>query len=103
MDKIILHSTSIPELRAMIGDVLREEFQKFKSTNPSPKQKSSEYLSRKEVCDLLKISMATLHYYTKDGILQGYRIGGRVLYKLTEVETAVEEVGTRKFKHLAGK
>ncbi|NCA75051.1 MAG: DNA-binding protein [Alphaproteobacteria bacterium] len=99
MDKIILHSTPIPELRSMIGDVLREEFQKFKSTNPSPQQTTSEYLSRKEVCKLLKISMATLHYYTKDGILQGYRIGGRVLYKLSEVETAVEEIDNFKGKH----
>lgn len=103
MDKIILHSTPVPELCAMIGDIFREEFQKFKSTNPSSQQKNSEYLSRKEVCELLKISMATLHYYTKDGILQGYRIGGRVLYKLSEVETAVELVGSRKFKHTAGK
>ena len=103
MEKIILHSTPIPELRSMIGEILREELRKFKPENQSTPPSHNEYLSRKEVCELLKISMATLHYYTKDGILQGYRIGGRVLYKLAEVETAVEEVGTRKFKHLAGK
>ena len=99
MEKIILHSTPIPELRSMIGEILREELRKFKPENSSPSQTSSEYLSRKDVCELLKISMATLHYWTKDGILQGYRIGGRVLYKMVEVEAALHEIANFKGKH----
>jgi len=43
--------------------------------------------------------MATLHYWTKDGILQGYRIGGRVLYKAAEVVDSLHEIAGFKGKH----
>ena len=99
MDPIILHSTPIPELRAMIGDIVEEKLRQFKPANPMPPQTNSKYLSRKEVCELLKISMATLHYWTKDGILQGYRIGGRVLYKAAEVVDSLHEIAGFKGKH----
>jgi excisionase family DNA binding protein len=93
---IILHSTPTAELRAMIGDVFREELRKFQPAPQAPNQQNSEYLSRREVCDKLKISPATLHYWTKAGTLQGYRIGGRVLYKTVEVDTALRQMANVK-------
>jgi excisionase family DNA binding protein len=99
MGNIILHSTPLPELRAMIGDIIEEKLRQFKPEHTTPSENPGEYLSRKEVCQLLKISMATLHYYTKDGILNSYKIGGRVLYKASEVQIAVTEVKLRKYKH----
>lgn len=95
---IILYSTSIPALRAMIGDIVEEKLRKFRPETQPLTQSQQEYLSRKEVCELLKISKATLHYWTKDGILKGYRIGGRVLYKSFEVEQSVQEIQTHKHK-----
>ena len=96
---IILHSTPIPALRAMIGDIVEEKFRKFRSeTQPLP-QPQQEYLSRKEVCELLKISTATLHYWTKDRILKGYRIGGRVLYKSAEVAQSIQEIQSTKHQN----
>lgn len=86
---IVLHSTPIPEFRAMIGDIFREEFQKFKKETKPPSKTTGDYLSRKEVCNKLKISSATLYYWTKSGKLQSYRIGSRVLYKTVEVEEAL--------------
>lgn len=59
-------------------------------------QKNSEarnekYLTRGEVASFLKISLPTLHRYTKDGILKSYRIVGKVRYKLEDVENALKE------------
>lgn len=55
-------------------------------------QESKEkYLTRAEVARLLKISLPTLHRYTKDGILKSYRIVGKVRYKLQDVENALKE------------
>ena len=88
-ETIILHSTPISELRTMIGDVMREEFRKFKPETQASPQIKGEYLSRREVCEKLKISSATLYYWTKAGTLQGYQIGSRVLYKTVEVEEAL--------------
>jgi excisionase family DNA binding protein len=56
------------------------------STTPVDK-----YLTRAEVARLLKISLPTLHRYTKDGILKSYRIVGKVRYKLQDVENALKE------------
>jgi len=52
---------------------------------------NDKYLTRREVTQLLKISLPTLHRYTKDGVLRSYRIGGKVRYKQHEVETALKE------------
>jgi len=95
---IILHSTPIPELRAMIGEVIEEKLSNFRQPSETPPGTHKDYISRKEVCDLLQISTATLFYWTKDGTLKGYRIGSRVLYKTAEVEAALTEIACTKNK-----
>src|ERR1035438_5941205 len=95
---IILHSTSLKDFRIIIGDILEEKLRQFKPETPQLPAKS-EYLTRAEVCSLLKISLATLHYYSKDGTLKSYRIAGRVLYKTAEVNNSVQEIQSLKYKH----
>ena len=98
METIILHSTPLKDFRDLIGDVVAEKLLQFK---PEPPQTNAngEYLTRNEVCDLLRISLSTLHYYSKDGTLQSYRIGGRFLYKTAEVQGAIQEIQSSKYKH----
>jgi len=67
----------IPELK----EELSREFQ--------PKQ-PTEYLTRTEVCKLLKIDLSTLHRWTKSGKLNAYGIGNRVYYKRSEIESYLE-------------
>lgn len=97
MDKIILHSTSLKDLQTIIGEILEEKLRQFKPEHQI--QPTNEYITRREVCSRLKISLATLHTYTKDGTLKGYKIGGRVLYLLTEVEQSIQAIQANKFKH----
>jgi hypothetical protein len=96
---LILHSTSLNDFKEIIGKVMEDKLRHFK---PEPQQETeNRYVTRREVCDKLKISLATLHYYTKDGILKGYRIGGRILYRWVEVEQALTEIETIKYKRRA--
>ena len=67
---------------------------------PKSSKEKSEYLSRKEVANLLKISLQTLHDWSKSGIIKPYKIGTRVLYKECEVQEALEKVPS--FKHKKG-
>lgn len=100
MDKtVILHSTSLKDFTEIIGNIVEDKLRNFKQDPKKPT--NGEYATRREVCDTLKISLATLHYYTKDGTLKGYRIGGRVLYKWSEIEQSVKEIQTIKYKHRA--
>lgn len=47
-----------------------------------------EYLSRKEVADLLKIELSTLHNWCKKGKLKPYGIGNRVYFLRSDIEKA---------------
>lgn len=49
-------------------------------------------LSRKETAKKLCISLPTLHQWTKNGNIQAHRIGGRVLYKWSEIELALKAI-----------
>jgi predicted DNA-binding transcriptional regulator AlpA len=49
-------------------------------------QEEDRLIDRFEVCDMLKITLATLNTYSKQGIIPSYKIGARkVRYKHNEV------------------
>lgn len=82
----------------MIGEIVEAKLRQFNQEKQIP-QGSGEFITRREVCNRLKISLATLHSYTKDGTLIGYKIGGRVLYRLAEVEQSIQTIQATKYKH----
>ena len=62
----------------------------IKEATSTPKPQPKEVLlTRKDVAKLLKISLVTVHTWTKQGILKPYRIGNQVRYKETEVLQAL--------------
>lgn len=64
-------------------DELKKHFQ--------PKE-PTEYLTRQETAEFLKVDLSTIHNYTKQGKLKAYGIGHRVYYKRKEVESAIVEL-----------
>ncbi|TXE18578.1 helix-turn-helix domain-containing protein [Psychroserpens burtonensis] len=50
---------------------------------------NTEYLTRKEVSELLKVSLGTIQNYVKKGYLKPLSIGRRVLFKRSDVENAL--------------
>ncbi len=67
--------------------------------NLNPKQ-LTEYLTRKEVAEMLKCDISTIHNWTKKGKLLSYAIGNRIYYKRHEIEAklipiGIEEIGTK--------
>lgn len=56
--------------------------------NFEPK-KPTEFLTRQETADLLKVDISSVHNYTKRKILQSYGLQGRVYYKRSEIEGAI--------------
>lgn len=78
-------SFPIEQLAKAIAEKLQPHF----PTQTFEKPKEEGYRTRKETAEMLNISLPTLGHYTKKRILTGYRIGARVLYKLTEIESAL--------------
>jgi len=70
------------------------------SISPKKENDQFDYLSRKEVASLLKITLPTLHTWTQQGLLKAYKMGTRVLYKPNEVKDALEK--SKYFKHKKG-
>lgn len=93
MNEILLNGINVDELLEKIGVLIDA-----KLANASPQESKSVLLSRQEVAKLLKITLPTLHDWTKLGWLQSYKIGNRVLYKLEEVEKALTKVLNNKHK-----
>lgn len=72
-----LKNSLIPELE----EKLSKQFQ--------PKQ-PTEYLTRSEVCELLKIDLSTLWRWTKSGVFPAMGVQNRVYYKRSDIETYLE-------------
>lgn len=69
----------IPQLKAELSS----EFQ--------PKE-PTKYLTRNEVCELLKIDLSTLwRWYQKEGKLTAYGIGHRIYFKRSEIDDFINQ------------
>lgn len=82
-----LISISFDDLKDLFGQVIKTELEAVKK-HLQPKQ-PNEYLTRKEVSEMLKIDLSSVHNWSKRGILIPHQIGNRVYYKLQEVENAI--------------
>jgi excisionase family DNA binding protein len=58
---------------------------KSQNQKVQPSQDFGEFMTRKETAEKLRITLPTLHSWTKDGLLNCYKLGGRVLYSTEEV------------------
>lgn len=94
-DSILIRQLTIEDLQNLIRSTVREEIQIALEKKPD----ENKYLTRKEAATLLKISVPTLHQYTKIGIIKGSRIGTRVLYKLKDLESSMNEIITSRYAH----
>ena len=84
---IILQGTSVKELLSQISSLISNRLSEHMELQRPPNP--NKYLTRKEAASLLKITLPTLHEWTKMGWLTSYRIGNRVLYKEQELESAL--------------
>lgn len=64
-------------------------------------QPDEQYLTRKEVADMLRISLPTLNTLTKQGYLTSYQVRGKVLYLRHEIQSSLEELSSSKYKRKA--
>ena len=94
--QILLNGINLNQLLEEFGKLIDSRLDK-KLTQQSIKDQT-EFITRKEVSSILKISLPTLHEWTKSGLIQSYKIRSRVLYKLDEIQTKISELATYKFK-----
>ena len=89
MEKMLLIQMTPEELKDIIVEVINDHLNDLKEET-QPKE-PEELLTRVEVAKLLKISLPTLHEWTKEGMLQSYGIRNRVLYKRSEIMSSLRK------------
>lgn len=95
MTDLIFHSTT----REQLADLMREVVQtELASLRPQSSTSTDELLTRKEVAEMLSISLPTLHEWTKEGTIKAYRIGRAIRYKHDDVQNALTEIRSIKYK-----
>lgn len=77
-----LQTAIIEGVKLQLND-LKKSFQ--------PKE-PTEFLTRNDVAEMLKIDLSSVHNWTKKGTLKAYQISGRVYYKRVEVMGAIVEL-----------
>ncbi len=78
---IVAYQEMITQLRNRIEDILK---------NYRPIMNGEIYLSGEEVCRLLHISKRTLQQYRDDNILPFIQIGGKIIYKESDIMMVLE-------------
>ena len=92
MKEILVISLTEEEMKEILYSTVKGLLDDFKEELKLERQ--IELLTRKEVAKLLKISLPTLHEWSKTGKLKVYRKSGRVYYKRHEVMVALDERST---------
>ena len=85
---IQLHELNPLEFKMQLAKIIRIEFEDFWESKRN--KTKTEWLSRKEIIKLLKVSEPTIIDWDKKGILKPYKIGNRIRYKLSEIENVLE-------------
>ena len=81
-EEIIAHQEMIAQLKSRIESILK---------NYRPVMNGEIYLSGEDVCKLLHISKRTLQQYRDDDILPYIQIGGKIIYKESDILTILEQ------------
>lgn len=80
-EEIIEQQEMITQLRSHIEQILK---------NYRPVMNGEIYLSGEDVCKLLHISKRTLQQYRDDNILPYIQIGGKIIFKQSDILNALE-------------
>jgi len=89
IDRIVLLSIPIEELKEIIGEVVEEKLREFSSNLSHKMPPEKEFLKRQEVCQMLQVNSVTLWRYAREGRLKQYRVGRKVFFLSEEVRDAL--------------
>lgn len=82
-----LHGISPEEFKKEILDGIRVQIEALSKTF-KPKE-PNVWITRKDASEHLGVSLVTIHNWTKEGIINAYKIGNRVRFKRSEIEDII--------------
>jgi len=86
---IQITEVSIDELADKVAGKLLVKIENYLKELSKPK--NEELLTRQEVADYLRISLVTMHSWSKHGIINPIRMGNRILFKKQDILDVLEQ------------
>lgn len=90
MSTIQFIGTSPADLITELENSLIPKLAEKLSAQFQPKE-PTEYLTRSEVCQLLKIDLSSLHRWRKEGKIPSFGISNRVYFKRSDIDAIINE------------
>ena len=88
-NEIITQEDPRMQLFSLLKEGILKKLERYCAT-ARPMLNGEVYLSGEEVCSQLRLSIRTLQEYRNAGILPFYKIGGKILYKQSDIQTMLE-------------
>ena len=86
-EQIQFIQTTPEQLQEQISKGVKQQLQEFLEIY-KPKQ-ANDYLSRKEVSELFKVDLSTIHNWCKSGKLKPLGLGARVYFLRSDLEQSL--------------
>jgi hypothetical protein len=86
---MFISSMTKSELAAFIKNTIRESIKEVKNQFQLLPDNELGYCTISVVAERFKVTKATIHNWAKNGSIVKYKINGRTLYKLSEIETII--------------
>jgi excisionase family DNA binding protein len=81
MNQIKTFETTQDQLVARVVNELKNEYKQVPF--------SDHYLTKRQLTELLTVSLSTVNNWTSSGVIQAYQLGGKVYYKSSEIECSM--------------
>ena len=81
MNQIKTFETTQDQLVARVVNELKNEYKQAPF--------SDHYLTKRQLTELLTVSLSSVNNWTRDGVIQAYQLGGKVYYKSSEIECSM--------------
>lgn len=95
--EIYLQGISVEEFYSAIEALIEKKVKAaLEELKQQPTKSKEKYLIKKEVIAMLKVSLPTLHSWTKQGIIRCSKVGSRVFYKESEIEKMMDTLTPRR-------
>lgn len=88
-NEIITHQDPQMQMFAQLMESVLKKLERYCAT-ARPMLGGEVYLTSEEVCKLLRLSSRTLQEYRDSGTIAYYKIGGKILYKQSDIQAMLE-------------
>lgn len=97
MNTLNIINVTLEDMSQVIKQIISEEIANARNLfKPDCNEQVNDFLTRDEVCKLLKVSTTTLFHWNNQEILVNKKVGRRVFYRRSDVIQLLDDENSKK-------